>query len=269
MVSPRRNRNRNRAYADRHWEARNVSSLLQSEPDRQPAAYRSRRAGRSRAGRSRAGRGRAGRRLGVIAIGGALVASGLGVVVFALSGGAPTGFTGAATEIPGSVQIGMPQLAAEPSAAAMAASVPVRVEIPVLNVDAPVMRLGNGPGAAIQVPPLNNHNLAGWYDHSVTPGQDGTSVILGHVDTYAGTSVFYYIKTLAPGDLIKIVRADGSTAVFSVDGVQRVAKATFSASEIFGNTSYPELRLITCGGPFDAATRQYLDNIVVYSHLIR
>jgi len=261
MVSPRRNRHR--AYADRHWEARSASSLLQSEPDRRPAAYRGRRAGRSRAGRSRAGR------LGVIAIGGALVAGGLGVVVFSLSGGAPTGFTGAATEIPGSVQIGTPQLAAEPSAAAMAASVPVRVEIPVLNVDAPVMRLGNGPGAAIQVPPLNNHNLAGWYEHSVTPGQDGTSVILGHVDTYAGTSVFFYIKTLAPGDLIKIVRADGSTAVFSVDGVQRVTKATFSASEIFGNTSYPELRLITCGGAFDAATRQYLDNIVVYSHLIR
>jgi hypothetical protein len=196
------------------------------------------------------------------------VAAGAGVVVFALSGRASTGLTGAATEIPASVQTGAPRLADVRMAAAMGASVPVRIEIPALHVDASVMRLGNGPGGTIQVPPLNNHNLAGWYDHSVMPGQDGTSVILGHVDTYAGVSVFFYIKTLAPGDLVKVIRADGGTAVFSVDGVRRVAKATFSDSEVLGNTSYPELRLITCGGPFDAATRQYLDNIVVYSHLI-
>jgi len=256
MVSPRRSRDP--AYADRHQKARSASSLLLSEPDRRPGAYRGRRGRRSRVARR-----------GAIAIGGALVAGGLGVVVFALSGGLSTGFTGAATEIPATVQTGTPRLTDEAAGAAMAASAPVRIEIPVLNVDAPVMQLGNGPGAAIQVPPLDNHNLAGWYDHSVMPGQDGTSVILGHVDTYAGVSVFFYIKTLAPGDLIKIVRADGSTAVFSVDGVRRVAKATFPASGVFANTPYPELRLITCGGPFDAATRQYLDNIVVYSHLIR
>jgi sortase (surface protein transpeptidase) len=256
MVSPRRSRHH--AYADRHRDARSASSLLRPEPDRRPAAYR-----RSRAGRSRAAW------LGAIAIGGALVVGGLGVVRFAFSGGLSTGFTGAATEIPATVQTGAPRLAAEPAAAPMTASVPVRIEIPALNVDAPVIRLGNGPDATIQVPPLDNHNLAGWYDHSVMPGQDGTSVILGHVDTYTGISAFFYIKTLAPGDLIKIVRGDGSTAVFSVDGVRKVANATFSASGILGSTPYPELRLITCGGPFDAATRQYLDNIVVYSHLIR
>jgi hypothetical protein len=51
--------------------------------------------------------------------------------------------------------------------------------------------------------------------------------------------------------------------------VQEVAKAAFPASIIDEKTRYPELRLITCGGPFDTATRQYLDNIVVYSHLVR
>ena len=40
------------------------------------------------------------------------------------------------------------------------------------------------------------------------------------------------------------------------------------AARAGGNTRYPELRLITCGGPFDTATRQYLDNIVVYTHLV-
>lgn len=65
-----------------------------------------------------------------------------------------------------------------------------------------------------------------------------------------------------------MTRADGRTAVFSVDGVQEVAKAMFPSAGIYRNTRYPGLRLFTCGGPFDGATRQYLDNIVVYSHLV-
>jgi hypothetical protein len=39
------------------------------------------------------------------------------------------------------------------------------------------------------------------------------------------------------------------------------------AAAIYANTSYPSLRLITCGGPFDSVSRQYLDNIVVRAHL--
>ena len=119
------------------------------------------------------------------------------------------------------------------------------------------------------VPPLGNHNLASWYDGSVTPGQKGTAVILGHVDSFTGISVFFYIKTLRRGNQIKVMRANGSTAIFTVDGVQKVVKTTFPASDVYGKVRYPGLRLITCGGQFDTATRQYLDDIVVYAHLSR
>ena len=88
------------------------------------------------------------------------------------------------------------------------------------------------------------------------------------MDSFTGRSVFYGIKDLTQGELVEVVRADGRTATFSVDGVQEVAKATFPSGEIYGTTRYPGLRLITCGGPFDTATRQYLDNIVVYTHLV-
>ena len=75
------------------------------------------------------------------------------------------------------------------------------------------------------MPPLDNHNLAGWYNRSVTPGQDGTSIILGHVDSFTGPSVFYSVKDLTRGELVDVVRADGRTATFSVDGVQVQASA--------------------------------------------
>ncbi len=175
---------------------------------------------------------------------------------------------GAAEQIPASVGTAVPSLdgtAARP----VDFSRPVQIEIPELDVDAPVMRLGLAANGTVAVPPLANHNLAGWYDGSVTPGQKGTSVILGHVDSFTGASVFFYIKTLHRGNQIKIMRANGSTAVFTVDGVQKVVKNAFPTSGVYGNVKYPGLRLITCGGPFDTATRQYLDNIVVYAHLTR
>jgi len=150
----------------------------------------------------------------------------------------------------------------------MAASPPVRIEIPAIGVDAPVMRLGLNTDGTVQVPPLADHNLTGWYDGSVTPGQDGSSVILGHVDNYTGVSVFYSLKNLRSGNRVTVIRADGSMATFVVDGTQKVAKAAFPTTAVYGNVPYPALRLVTCGGPFDSATGQYLDNIVVYAHLI-
>ena len=114
-----------------------------------------------------------------------------------------------------------------------------------------------------------------WSPGKVNPGvqpeiadEPGSSVILGHVDSYEGPSVFLSIKNLLLGDEIDVARADGAVAVFAVDGVQKVAKVLFPASAVYGNVPYPGLRLVTCGGPFDAGRGQYVDNIVVYAHLI-
>ncbi len=50
--------------------------------------------------------------------------------------------------------------------------------------------------------------------------------------------------------------------------MQRAAKASFPTASVYRNPRYPALRLVTCGGAFDAATGQYLDNIIVYAHLV-
>src|ERR1035441_6027837 len=168
-------------------------------------------------------------RRSAVIIGIALLAAVAAVIIRALAGGGGT-LIGGAMEIPAVVGTSVPQPATVPTAAPMASSAPVRIEIPVLHVSAPVTPLGLSAAGPARAPPLANHNLAGWYDRSVTPGQDGSSVILGHVDSSTGISVFFYIKTLRPGNEIEIIRADGSTAIFTVDGVQKVTKATFPAS---------------------------------------
>jgi len=196
-----------------------------------------------------------------------MLAIGLVVVVHAMTGQVSQP-PASAQEIPATVGTAVP-FPVDPSAVAPALppSTPVGIEIPVLGVKAPVMRLGKNSDGTVQVPPLGNHNLAGWYDGSVTPGADGSSVILGHVDSYTGPSVFFSIKNLHAGDQVDIIRANGSVAAFAVDGVQKVAKTQFPTRDVYGNVPYPSLRLVTCGGPFDAGSGQYADNIVVYAHL--
>src|SRR3712207_8301128 len=48
-----------------------------------------------------------------------------------------------------------------------------------------------------------------------------------------------------------------STVTFEVYDARVVPKKDFPTLEVYGNTEGPELRLITCGGPFDRAVGHY------------
>jgi sortase (surface protein transpeptidase) len=101
----------------------------------------------------------------------------------------------------------------------------------------------------------------------VTPGQIGTAVIEGHVDSQTGPAVFYRLGALHPGDHIDVTLADGMTAVFRVTGVREYTKTDFPTDMIYGPTRYASLRVVTCGGAFDPATGHYLSSVVVFAAL--
>lgn len=204
--------------------------------------------------------------LGVALAAAMLCAAGLSVATFGLLNGTPA--DAGATFTPASVTTVPPRLVRDVQAKPLARSVPVSIRIPAIGVSAQVMAVGQNPDGTVQVPPLDAHNLTGWYQYGPTPGQRGASVILGHVDSLTGISVFYYLKDLRAGDKIYVTLADGKTAPFAVDGVQKVAKDAFPTASVYGKASYPSLRVITCGGTFDHATGHYLYNIIVYAHLI-
>jgi hypothetical protein len=150
----------------------------------------------------------------------------------------------------------------------LAASVPVRVDIPAIGAGSPLLQLGLNPDGTVEVPPLAADSRAGWYRYSPTPGQLGPSVILGHVDSAEyGPGIFFRLGDLRPGDEIDVGRSDGSTAVFTVDRVASFPKDDFPTLQVYGNTDRAELRLITCGGDFDPSARSYVDNIVVFASL--
>ncbi|MGO4630434.1 class F sortase [Streptomyces sp. 2RAF24] len=146
------------------------------------------------------------------------------------------------------------------------ASPPVRVRVPSLRIDAPVAEVGLDADGWIEAPPPEERASAGWFTGAVTPGERGTAVVVGHVDTPEGRGVFYDLGALTKDRRVEIVRADGRTAVFTVYGIEVVPKDAFPAARVYGSTGRPELRLITCGGLY-ARDGGYTGNVVVSARL--
>jgi hypothetical protein len=205
-----------------------------------------------------AGAGRGGRRL-------AMVVALLGVAVTgcAAASGAPAAAPGG----------GAAATASRPPAAASFRSVrtytavaaPLRLRIPTAGVDSRLQRLGLAGDGTIQVP--TRPDVAGWYTGGPRPGQRGPAVILGHVDWVTGPGVFFHLSELPRGAWVYVDRADGSTARFRVTGTLQVPKSRFPTNRVYAPGGQASLRLVTCGGSFDAATRNYRDNVIVFAAL--
>lgn len=143
---------------------------------------------------------------------------------------------------------------------------PLRVRIPGIEVDAPIIDLGLNPDGTLEVP--SDFDDTGWYTGRSVPGELGPSVVVGHVDSTRGPAVFFRLRDLEVGDRIQIDRSDGLVAWFEVTETVLVDKDEFPTDDVYNATETPELRLITCGGGFDRSARSYLGNLIVYAEHI-
>ena len=144
---------------------------------------------------------------------------------------------------------------------------PVYLSIPVIGVRTRLIKLGLTAQGTLQVPASTS--VAGWYTGGPRPGQVGSAVIAGHIDSYLGPGVFFRLRLLRPGDRVYVRQAGGALAVFRVYAERSYPKDHFPTQRVYGPAPDPELRLITCGGTFDPAIGSYLNNVVVYASQIR
>jgi Sortase domain len=139
---------------------------------------------------------------------------------------------------------------------------PSTLSIPSIGVQAPIVGVGLKANGAMQTP---EPGQVGWYRYGPKPGDPGPAVLVGHVDTRTGPDVFYRLRDLRPGDEILVGRPDGTTARFLVGRLERHPKSELPTSRIWTKTSGPQVRLVTCAGSWDPATRHYRDNLIVYA----
>lgn len=141
---------------------------------------------------------------------------------------------------------------------------PTRLRIASLGVDTGLETLTIDPKGELQSPKV--YGEAGWFAAGTAPGDPGPAVLAGHVDSRTGPAVFYKLHELKNGDRVEVQRG-GAWLTFTVTAREHYAKAKFPSARVYGPTPLPELRLITCGGEFDAARHSYRDNVVVYAVL--
>jgi sortase (surface protein transpeptidase) len=145
---------------------------------------------------------------------------------------------------------------------------PNRIEIPKIDATAPIIPVGTTPDDELDVP--LNPRTVGWWKYGAKPGATiGTAILAGHIN-YAGvTGSMAAIGKLNPGDQVYVFgkqNADNRHEVkFRVTGVRTYHKTRLPYKQIFDQKSVGRIAIVTCGGPFDASTGNYLDNIVVFA----
>ncbi|MEU8068300.1 MULTISPECIES: class F sortase [unclassified Micromonospora] len=196
---------------------------------------------------------------GVVACGSGSAEDVGGDEVTALSGATPTPTPAAAASGGGSVPVNPGTLPADNEIVP-----PVKLSIPPIRVTATVNPVGvNERTDEFEVPP--SVDRVGWYRYG--PGLEagaGSVVIAGHVDSAEqGKGAFFRLRELDQGDKLTATGSDGRERAYRVVAREEYRKSKIPLERYFARDGKPRLTLITCGGPFDAKTRSYRDNIVV------
>jgi len=145
---------------------------------------------------------------------------------------------------------------------------PVRLYIPKLEIDADIESVGLDQEKRMDVP-KEDMNVA-WYNLGAKPGEVGSAVLAGHMDTATGKpAVFYEIKNLEIGDELMVSDRDGSAYWFKVTDKRTYKDADFPIPLVFERNDLARLNLITCAGRFDQGSRNYSDRLVVFTRLMR
>jgi LPXTG-site transpeptidase (sortase) family protein len=163
------------------------------------------------------------------------------------------------------VDTAAPIASPDPTAAAPATVrlTPTSIRIPAIAVAAPLDSLGfDDAEQTVEVPAEPAH--AGWYRYASAPGEDGSSVILGHKDSQSGPAVFARLTELRRGDRVSVTMSDRSVLTYRVDKVATYPNARFPADRVYGAKGRSTLNLVTCGGAYDRV-QGYQANVVVYT----
>ena len=150
---------------------------------------------------------------------------------------------------------------------ALGPSIPTQISIPSLGVQAKIITVGRAADGSIATPAADQAEATGWYRLGPTPGELGTAVIVGHVDTNSRPAVFHKLPELSKGKLIEVNREDHRVATFTVESVETFPKTSFPADRVFDRTDRARLVLVTCGGAWVGGDIGYSDNVIVFATL--
>jgi len=152
-----------------------------------------------------------------------------------------------------------------PTVALVANASPVRLLIPKIAVNARIESRGLDANRNMETP-SDFHDVA-WYNLGPTPGLPGNALLNGHVNWWTGSAVFTRLAELKPGDMVVVVRGDGTRATFKVTS-RRIVAANARIASLFAPSRVATLTLITCTGAWDVRIQSDTHRLLVSAVLV-
>ena len=138
---------------------------------------------------------------------------------------------------------------------------PTRVRLPALGLDAAVRPVGVDGERQMRLPA--DPRVLGWYRFGAGPGERGSVVLAGHVDSRRfGVGPLADLQAIGVGDRLEVVTGPGAARIYRVDSIERFERQALPA-EVFARTGPERLRLVTCTGPYLREAGGYQQNLVV------
>lgn len=142
--------------------------------------------------------------------------------------------------------------------------IPLKIQIPKIDVDAKIEAVGNDENGRMDVP--KDADEIAWYEPGFLPGKDGNAVLAGHYDKKDGSpAVFWKLNKLKEGDKIIVTDDKGEKRTFFVVKMAKYPYDNFPLGEVFGDSERPMLNLITCQGSWNEKSNTYAERLVVYA----
>lgn len=144
-------------------------------------------------------------------------------------------------------------------------SLPTRLKIPKINVNAEIKYVGIAPTGEMETP--DNISDVGWFSLGPKLGEKGSAVIAGHFNGQDGeAAVFSNLDKLQKGDSIYIEDDEGKLITFIAREIQ-IYDPGF-AEEVFSLNDGIHLNLITCDGVWNESKKSFSKRLVVFADVI-
>jgi sortase (surface protein transpeptidase) len=163
----------------------------------------------------------------------------------------------------------VPRVATRPAVPSPAEqyTAPARLAVPALGVDAAVEPVGVEADGQMTIPA--EVDRVGWYRFGPAPGDGGSAVLAGHVDSRTqGLGAMAPLREAEVGLEVLVTDADGTTSRWRVVSRELIQKRVLPLDRLFTRDGPPRLTLITCGGPFLPEFGSYRDNVVVVAERV-
>ncbi len=156
-----------------------------------------------------------------------------------------------------------------------AVTVPLRLMIDSLGVDAPVGVYALDENGVPEVPVAEDAGeVVAWYDFSSKPGAGSNAVFAGHVTWNRAPAVFGSLDDLQAGDVVRLVSDDGREYTYEVFANFAVDPYDTESLKVMAPTETDTVTLITCGGtwipdPSEQFGGDYTTRTIVQAKLVQ